>query len=421
MMQPTPKPAPALFFDQRAGSYWCPMESGEFIPLDTGQAKLHLRAGGLRLDAYVEGLSEVERALYVSQRERHCHYAGPLAGWQPGSFNTEDGRRVLVTSGPRLPAPKKGPVPWFDKFLGELLGGEQGQHFCLWLASALATQRSGSFRPGQLVALCGPSGCGKSLLQYIVTAALGGRSASPYLYMVGETTFNADLAQAEHWQIEDRASSTDIRTRRKFGAALKEAVVNRELSVHAKGRQAITLPTFRRVTLSTNDEPENLMILPPLDESIADKVCLYQCTAASVGEDRAKTWASVVKELPAFLAECLALRVPARWQCARYGVKAFHHPALLETLTAASPETRLLTLVDEIAFADTKHGEPWVGTAAQLERQLLASTFGHAAGKLLYFSTATSVYLARLAAKLPRRVAFDRKKDKAAVWTITAP
>jgi hypothetical protein len=413
------KNVPLLHFDMRAGSYWLPLPSGEYIPLDTGQAKLHLRAAGLDPDAWVKGLNEVEIALYTAQRERHCHYAGPLAGWQPGAFATGDGRKCLVTSGPRIPNAKAGKWPFIERFVGELLGGEQGLHFGLWLARAREALAARSFRPGQLVALAGPSGCGKSLLQSIVTESFGGRCASPYLYMVGETTFNADLAQAEHWSIEDRASSTDIRTRRKFGASLKEAVVNRDLQVHAKGRQAIVLPTFRRVTLSTNDEPENLMILPPLDESIVDKVNLYHCGVAAVGDDRARTWGTIQKELPAFLHECASLKTPAKWKDDRYGLRAYQHATLAETITAAAPETRLLTLIDEAVFGG-KDESPWQGSAAQLEKVLLTSEFGHAVGKLLYYSTAASVYLQRLAVRYPARVSSKRNAGKT-TWTLCAP
>ncbi len=410
---------PNLFFDSRASSYWWRLESGEFLPLDTGQVKLHLRNSGCDPDTWVEGLNQVERALLNAQRDRHLHYAGPLAGWPTGPFQTDDGRRVLVTSAPRLPVPKAGNFDTLERFTAQLLGPEQSVHFGLWLAAGLRAQARQDFRPGQFTAFAGPSGCGKSLLQHLITATFGGRCASPYLYMVGETTFNADLAQAEHWSIEDRASSTDVRTRRKFGASVKEAVVNRDLAVHAKGRQAITLPTFRRVTASMNDEHENLMLMPPMDESIVDKVNLYHCAYAKVGSDRRKTWATFTGELPAFLHACLALKVPPKWKDDRYGVKAFHAPALLEVLTSASQETRLLTLIDEAIFRDQNMGV-WTGSAPQLESLLLKSEFGHTTAKLLYYTSACSVYLARLAQKSPERVSVSRKGGKA-VWTIVAP
>lgn len=45
-------------------------------------------------------------------------------------------------------------------------------------------------------------------------------------------------------------------------------------SCHAKNRQAITLTPLWRLTISLNDEPESLLTLPPLDNSLEDKVIL---------------------------------------------------------------------------------------------------------------------------------------------------
>ena len=104
---------------------------------------------------------------------------------------------------------------------------------------------------------------------------LGGRAAKPTEYMSGRTPFNADLFAAEHLMIEDEYGSTDLRTRREFGARIKDITVNDVQSCHAKNRwQAISLRPFWRLSISLNDEPENLMVLPPVDESLSDKLML---------------------------------------------------------------------------------------------------------------------------------------------------
>jgi hypothetical protein len=376
-----------------------------------------LRAAGLDQEAYADGLNEVERALWVSQRDRHCHYAGPLAGHGTGSFQTDDGRRILVTSSARFAKPKQGKCEWFEQFFEQLLG-EQASHFLTWLALRIRALESGSFSPGQLASLAGPSGCGKSLCQDIVTVCLGGRVASPYDYMTGETQFNADLAEAEHWKIEDKACSTDIRKRRAFGGAIKEACYTRTLRVRGLHCKAVLLPTSRTLTLSVNDETENLMIHPPLDESLIDKVNLYHCTPADVGDDQKRTWSTVMAQLPAFLWNLSRLTVDKKWKCPRSGQKSFQAADLLEVLTAAAPESRLLALIDQALFADN-HAPVWTGTAEQLEKELRGSEFAFAVEKLLYFSSASGVYLARLGATLPRRVNGVKLRGKT-VWTLTA-
>jgi hypothetical protein len=197
--------------------------------------------------------------------------------------------------------------------------------------------------------------------------------------------------------------------------------VNRELSVHAKGRQAVTLPTYRRVTLSVNDEPENLMILPPMDASITDKVILVRCSPARTHEDRAKNWSELTSQLPALAHQLETWKLPADMRCGRFGVRAKHDPVLLSVLTGLSPEARLLALIDEVIFADRAplHG-PWTGTADELERTLRTSQFGFACEKLLYFTGATGTYLGRIAARFPARVSAMTDGTRTR-WVIRGP
>lgn len=414
---------PRLFYDQRSGQYFLKLKSGSFLQLATGDAKLHLKEAGLSTDEYIGNLNEIEKCFFVAQTERCVDYAGPLAGYRVGEFLTADGRRVLVTSEPKgvFGDPEgEEPPTFFLEFLAKLLGTPQQIDAVLhWLKFAGETLRKGDFRAGQVLALAGPSGCGKSLLQALVTEFLGGRSAKPYQYMIGKTAFNGDLASAEHWTIEDENASTDIRTRRAFGASLKDATVNRELRVHDKGRKAITLSTYRRLTLSVNDEPENLAILPPMDHSIMDKVMLLKCLVADVGSDRSKTWSELAGDIPRLRAYVARLEVPETRRCARYGVKAYHHPDLLEILSSIAPETRLLSLIDEV-FPWSKLDESWQGTSEQMELELRSSPFAFAVDKLLTFSSAGGTYLGRLAGQHPKRIDCFKNRGKT-VWRIRRP
>jgi len=419
-----------IYFDNRAGTYW--MRSGaRFLSLDGRNIKLHLMRSGMRVDTEDEhGLRDGDRVLTNAQLERAIDYAGPLAGHDAGLLPLSDGSKALVTSQVAPVEAKAGKCPTLIRFLNQLLvDDEQTGFFMFWLKMGLESVRKRDFRPGQLLVLAGPSGCGKSFLQALITEVFGGRSAKPYRYMIGDTAFNSDLAAAEHLVIEDENSSADIRSRRAFGAAIKQFTVNRDMSVHAKGRQAITLPTFHRLTLSVNQEPENLMILPPMDSSLLDNVMLFKCQPAELSEDREKNWQVFTGELPAFVAHVRSLRIPAGLRCPRFGVVAFHHPEILEVITQISPEQRLLNLIDEILFTrrqsedwkafTERTKEPWEGSAEELEKVLRApdSGFGFAVDKLLYFSSACGVYLSRLANKSPGRFVMSKNKGRT-VWTI---
>lgn len=426
--------SPILYFDD--GHYWLCLPSGRFLCLRTNEARLHLRDAGLFAGEPLEKerLNGLERALLTSMQDCAVDYAGPLAGHRRGPFLTSSGLRVLVTSEAaacvwQVPKSTKD-FPRLRKFLSQLFGSEQLPYVLAWLKYAGNSLRLGDFRPGQVLALAGPSGCGKSLFQCLITEFLGGRSARPYRYMVGLTAFNSELAAAEHLVIEDEHASTDIRARRHFGASLKDFTVNSEMSIHAKGREARALRTFKRVSLSVNHEPENLMILPPLDESLIDKIMLLRCWPATIGEDRLEVWSSLSSELPALRAHLYRWRVPRSMKEPRFGVVSYHNPELLSLLADISPETRLCNLIDQVLttsdfcerVADGKevYIGKWSGSAEALEVRLLSSQFNFAVQKLLYFTSACGVYLARLAARYPERFSSEKRAGKT-VWTIKAP
>ena len=107
---------------------------------------------------------------------------------------------------------------------------------------ALSSLRAGGPRVGQALVLVGERDCGKSLLQKIITQLLGGRMAKPFLYMSGQTAFNGNLFGAEHLSIEDEQPYTDIKSRRNFGAKIKEIVAIDDQNSHKKFRDGVTLP-----------------------------------------------------------------------------------------------------------------------------------------------------------------------------------
>jgi hypothetical protein len=409
-----------------SGRYWLRCAAGRYIELDKQDIHLHLIKAGFSADDYVGPLTELQAIIYKTQMERWVDYAGPLAGHRCGAFVTPSGGRILVTSEPRhnvfeVPAVGKLEIPQhWEKFLCELFTPDPEQiHFVLaWLKCAQESLRRQDWRPGQVLVLAGPSQCGKSLFQHLVTALLGGRGADPYRYMMGRTPFNSDLAKAEHLLIEDKAASTDIRTRRNFGMMIKDFAFCSEMSVHPKGHEAFNVPVFHRLTISTNDEPENLMIVPPMDTSLLDKITLLKCGLAKLSADRKENWDNLTKEIPKLARFLQQFRIPASMHDPRCGVRAYQNAELLDLICELSPELRMANLIDEVI--KFKSG-PWIGTAEKLEQELYLSPFRFAVEKLLHFSTACGVYLARLAAKNPQRFECRKKGANRTEWIIRAP
>jgi hypothetical protein len=435
------------YYDPGRKCYWIENSRGGWIEINETSLRRHLRSYGLRHKAGEGELqSEINQKLNEIQYTQDVVYAGPLAGHFTGLIDCA-GNRVLVTSSPKLIKPIKGEWTILKLVIENLLADEkydQAAYLHAWLKIADEMLRAGRWRQGQALALAGPRNCGKSLLQNLITLILGGRVAKPYRYMSGETNFNADLFGAEHLMIEDEHSSTDIRSRRKFGANIKKFTVNQMQSCHDKQRRAITLAPLWRLTISVNDEPEEMMVLPPMSasekDSLGDKMFLLRARKAEMpmptenDQQQAAFWEKLVSELPAYLYDLRELEIPSHLRCGRFGIKTWQHPELLAALDALAPETQLLGLVDEALFTDREEAingclnvrtvsqrDPWKGTAEALTTFLCThSSFGYEARRLLNWPTACGAYLGRLASKRPDRVKKDRASD-ARGWIIFPP
>ena len=432
LQPPTTSPPAGLrgeqFYDSAAKCFWIQDSRGAWMQLNCQSMTRHLdRAGFTSGRPRDGGNSPADDQLCEIQLEHGVDYAGPLAGFQSG-YIEQRGTRILVTTSPVLVKPVNGEWPVLGKLLENLFAGDDGidqRPFVFgWLKVAITALHNGEHRPGQVLCLAGPAGCGKSMLQNLITPMLGGRSAKPYRYMSGNTQFNLDLFGAEHLMIEDEVPSADMRARREFGTRIKELVVNETQSAHGKHKNALNLSPIWRVSLSTNDEPENLMVLPPLDDSIADKVLLLKAhhhpppMPTGTDDERRTYRETLVRELPAFVHFLIhEWSIPAELRSERYGVREFHHPDLTDAIQSLSDETHLLRLADHELLGD-EFTTRWTGTADELERKLRESPSGHEAGRLLYWRNAVGTLLGRLAKRQPLRVRSRRTFKDGRQWEL---
>jgi hypothetical protein len=415
------------YYDMERSKYLLP-EDRRWIPITETALRRHLRESGFcpkRREG--ERVSEVDAALNYVQLKKYVAYAGPLAGYDSGEYEFE-GERVLVTDGPSLIDPEDRPWKTVQSIVEQLLG-EQTVYFYGWLKIAIESLRAKLHRCGQALVIAGMRDCGKSFVQtQIITPMLGGRDALPYQYMTGATAFNKDLFRGEHQRVEDEFPSTDLRSRRKFGAAIKGIAANEIQRCHGKHRDGIVLAPFWRLSITLNDEPENLMVLPPVDESLADKLILLRADqvvmpmAANTNEERKALRDAIAEELPGFVHFLLNWVIPEDKRSPRYGITHWHHPDLLEAIDDLAPETRLLALIDRTLFTG-KDPRPWRDKALVLEQKLTDSDSGvcHEARQLLKFNTALGTYLGRLAKRADSRVKKEPRAASGNVWVICPP
>ena len=292
-----------------------------------------------------------------------------------------------------------------------------------WLKVALEALYTGNHRFGQAIVFAGEAGCGKSLLQNIITQLLGGRSAKPYQFMTAKTMFNADLFCAEHLMIEDEAPDTSFKARRNFGTMLKQFTVNRTQRLHAKGRDAIILKPFWRVSISLNDEPDDLNVLPIIDKSIEDKLLMFQAykrqfpLPTNTIAEWERFWECLAGELPAFVYWLLnVFHIPEELRSERFGVKHFHHPHLLAAIGALSPEIHLLDLIDSY-LANRLPGQ---FSALDIEKLLRERVDHYLLDRLFTFGRACGTFLGKLAHSHPKRV-IEKRTSSVRQWLINPP
>jgi hypothetical protein len=402
---------------------WYDIHRKEYLVQDTRNVWIALLEGSFRRHCKMHGISArtIESVCYSPfdkfvtklQNERGVDFAGQLAGYSPGIYE-ENGSRILITKGPNLITPKAGRFKLVQTVLQNVLADDDYDQICFfhaWLAVGMRALYAGRRAPGQALVQVGPANSGKSLLQDIITALLGGREAKPYSFMTGATHFNGHLAGAEHLRISDENPLTDMRSRRNLGAQIKNICVEASQNIEDKHRTAVTLKPFWRLSVSLNDEPENLLVLPPLDEHTLDKLILLKAykrgmpMPTATNEQREAFWHALTLEFPAYANWLLnTFEIPDALACERFGVTHFHHPQITRELERFEAYMRLLAMVDLEIFSDSQ--QPWEGSAEELERKLTreGSVCCREARQLLNWNGAAARHLGRLYRAHPERV-----------------
>lgn len=396
--------------------------------------------------------SQADLVMRFIQRERHVDYAGPLAGKRVGVHDAQ-GRRILVTSSPRLIEPIEGEWPMLRTVLSGLLNTpdeDQTRWLFAWLKVGVAALRKGETRPGHGLIMAGPSDCGKSFIQeHVITPLFGGRSADPTKYLLGKTTFNAEMGGAEHLAMQELPSGLDFKSRVLLADELKRLIATESHALHPKYCDALTLFPWWRVTLSINNNVDRLKALPALTSDFGDKILLLLCEShpmpmpTGTPEERRAFRDVITAELPAFVAFLLSWEIPAELcqtkHASRFGHDHFHHPRLTAALFEQEPQSSLLYILDncadlynmtDLVFKEaggqgSGDDDAWGWASSELLREQLCddTQFGKYAAqarKIFGFPGACGSYLSKLEEKFPERFT-SRHTNKGNQWRLRKP
>lgn len=396
-----------------------------------------------------EMISESDQVFQHVMEHKIIEEAIPALAGYPAGIHTFNSQRVVVKTAPRLLTAAPGEWEMTRLLIEGLLGPEQSPYFYGWLkiaCEALYLGGPGNFRPGQALIFAGPKDCGKSRIQHqIITWLLGGRSADPGAYMFGRSDFNGEMVGAEHLLMEDPVTSTLTKDRVFFGEMVKGIVVNDTHRLHRKREDALTGSPYWRLTISINDDPDKMRVLPLLTPDMKDKLMLFHVAKNPLPmptgtlKERAAFRAQIASELPAFLHWLLhEHEIPEAIRGDRFGVREWQHPRLVLDLFDDTPHAELLALVDAAEFETSmsakkklwelegeSNGHVWKGSAIRLEKLLTGEAEERACsvakeGKKLFAHNKGSRLLGRLKEDEPDRVAPWRTGTERG-WMISRP
>jgi hypothetical protein len=412
------------WFDGR--DYWLQI-GGVWRLFKKADISLHLRVAHTISDERPGGATASPLDIALEQ----IHQNRCLDGAAPFVFRRDHlihfgGKRYLNISRSRIIEPVAGEGEWGDGFpwIADFLAGlfdpdEQLDFFLSWMAYAYRHALAGKPKNGQAIFLAGDVNQGKTLVSNVLIGGLFGGHMDASDYLLGESRFNKELFEVGVWSVDDTVPSSDPKKQQLYSAMLKKIPANYAFQYHPKFRDQIMLPWAGRVVITCNADPESIRILPDVEMSILDKICLFRIRTA----ERNFTDAAdhIRAELPAFARWLRDYDPPFHCQGdVRFGVRCYHHAALIETARQSGNTAGFIELLERFLrswFSNPGLSE-WTGTATDLLAEMMADeSTKHVAAK--YTPDQIGRRLGQLKGQgYPINYGRDTARQRTRSWTI---
>jgi hypothetical protein len=357
-------------------NYFVRKEDGGYHMAGPREAQLALRADhGLKKTADKgENLSELEKALNLIHKEKRVKAGVPFA-MNKKRVVTYDDEVFFNTSTVRCIEPAEDAVDWGEGFptianwLEQIFGEEQLVYELSWLHYAFINAYNGEPQKGHAHFLVGEMNCGKSLYNTKILPRLFGGHISASSFLTGkQDTFNDHLFSKYFWTVDDETPNSSRSSRTSFTARVKEHVANDEFLMNGKNKQPGRAQWCGRLSITLNDDPMSLKILPDLDMSVKDKVMIFKMNAF---DGFTRTFMhEALAEVPYFARYVHDYYIPDELVDVRFGVKAYIDKSIEEVVSADSqwaPVADLLRIFRMIYFdSDNKDESDWQGNPSEL-------------------------------------------------------
>lgn len=342
-----------------------------------------------------ETCSEVDKIENFIKRNRDVKAALPFLFFPSGVIR-HDGQRFLNTSNlrPINPAPPETepPMPFSEgrtkfpliyKVLRNMFLQEEGKdddqltYMLAWLKYAYVNALNQTPRPGHCVILAGPPGKGKTFLSWQIISGLMGGRADAASHLVDNDSWTERIIQKPVMTIDDSSALTDEKSRRAFTNRVKRYTSNAEMLYNQKYEKTGGVPWFGRIVITCNLDAESLLILPDMDVSTQDKICLFKTSDAKIPfKDWDTNNAAARKELPHFARFLVEWTPPEDVMPPdkRFGIEAYHNSDLFEAARRHGIGEMLeqVGLFMDEYFQLHPEREHWEGVTTQLIADLSA-------------------------------------------------
>jgi hypothetical protein len=411
---------PQYFYDSGSRAFFLKNSAGEWVSLSETAFRRELKQRGKREKGFP--LSEIDQIIRETEQDKRVDFAGQLAGYRRG-LHRIGGKRCLITSELAVIDPKPGEWRTISALIEGLFVGEepkaggdggtviidQRAHFYGWLQHAFDLYIRGKIASGLALCIAGEPDCGKSRLAMLLTWIFGGAVSKPYDFFIGRDNFNKDAFESVIQLVDDENADTRLDARLKFAAQIKKVVANDFVKQRGMHRDGVNFSVLWRLLVLVNLEANRLMVLPPLDSDIRDKLLVLKgyrrrkpdyevtldtpatqaCwpmpmpTRTSVEQEMFRD--QLRSELPAFLWWLLnEYKMPSHVAGGRFCVRHWAHPQILHRLGQFSPHVRCWQLIEAsgVIFREYCEGTgdtpadwlprpEWRGTVMDLHKALV--------------------------------------------------
>lgn len=365
---------PEIYYHRtKNAAYYWPCEDG-FTSGGKEEAKEELALQGYSSHVFPgHQLSEIREEL-TRIRKQPVDFAGELAGYPAGRYDIDTLRCLVIRERAKM-IPEAGDWSAISRCLhtrfdgaGEVVVGDQVHALLDWLSVAVTDYYQGESRPSQVMVFVGPARVGKDeLVKRIILPLLGGGTmGKPMPYFLGKTRFTDDLCASPVWLISDELKEANDKAKGAMEESIKEVAVGPSLRLEAKFAPPVTLNTFRRMFITSNDDDTSIRYLPPPRANFGDKLIYLKFSSLPLfgdGTDYADhdEWiAAMQQELPAFLHYLRCVHeIEAGRYCRNYRARSYHNPDLVRRIQSQGQPSGLDELIQSLvpwAAADCRHG-----------------------------------------------------------------